>query len=241
MGSALAGAQDPGRRLLLAAVHLRTADLGRALREGANPNATREDGCNALLALGRGLVVRRDDDFVFVRPHLLREALKCVETLLAAGTRIDAKSHDGSTLLHNPFVMRLLPDWVGKWLQDLDVHAANAEGIEPVHICAGFGLEQSARHLNAAGANWLRVTPDARTTLHFAAEYRNMPMALWLLAQGVPSSAKDQQGRSALLQILRSCPQHSLAEVAAALLKRGEPLAMPDCRKRLGCSDARGR
>lgn len=48
--SAPAGAQDPNRRLLQAAVHLRTANIKRALREGADP-----------------------------------------ETLLAAGTRIDAK------------------------------------------------------------------------------------------------------------------------------------------------------
>lgn len=153
---------SPDKVLLKAAIDLDAVGLKRALKQGADPNATDTKGRTALMLLGQKLMAMYlAGQYPYVGSSLKQDDIKTsVQALLAAGARVDAVDHEGCTALHNPLYHAFCPSAVEMLLQQgAPVNHAASYGATPAHVCAAHGCIGSLQALSEAGVDWSARAP----------------------------------------------------------------------------------
>jgi len=124
---------------------------------------------------------------------------ECVERLLAAGARLEARDIFGETLLHEaarlkePGLLRFLID------TDLDLNARSRTGQTPLMIAAGVGRVGNARRLAAAGADLEARDQDGWTVLMIAVRQDERQLAHEFIALGADVNTVSELGWTPLM------------------------------------------
>lgn len=124
---------------------------------------------------------------------------ECVELLLAADARLEARDIFGETLLHGaarlkePGLLRFLID------SDLDLDARSRTGQTPLMVAAGVGRVGNAIRLAAAGADLEARDQDGWTVLMIAVRQDQLPLAQRLIEVGADVNTVSDLGWTPLM------------------------------------------
>lgn len=143
-----------------------------------------------------------------------------VQTLLAIGADINAKTGDGTTPLH--MAARKGRTEIAKFLIDkgAKVNEPNAEGQTALRFAVGGGFRDTVAALLAKGAEAQYVDQEGNTLLHVAANQNYNEIAALLLEKGVPVDAVNKAGDSALH---RAAARANRSLVEMLILKGADP------------------
>lgn len=124
---------------------------------------------------------------------------ECIELLLAAGARLDARDIFGETLLHEaarlkePGLLRFLING------DLDLDARSRTGQTPLMIAAGVGRVGNAIRLAAAGADLEARDQDGWTVLMIVVRQDQRQLAHEFIALGADVNTVSDLGWTPLM------------------------------------------
>jgi hypothetical protein len=105
---------------------------------------------------------------------------------------------------------------------DIDVNAADDEGVTPLHLAALRGDADMVGALLERGANARAADARGRTPLHLAGQANDAKVIALLVAHGAAVDARDQNGNTALHVAARLCNERS---VRALLTAGADPMA----------------
>jgi ankyrin repeat protein len=189
------------------------------LDQGANVNATNENGETALLKAARNgdvavseLLIARGADLEMVkkghRTPLLQAVRynrpQVVSCLLRHGAKKEARLKNGNTALieacalaHNDIAMSLVD-------AGCSIDATNTRAWTPLMMAASNGCDESVRSLLRKGADPRRSDADGTSSLYVATENGHAEVTRMLLERGVSVNAKTQKGFTPLTAASRS-------------------------------------
>lgn len=223
---------SPDKVLLKAAIDLDAVGLKRALKQGADPNATDTKGRTALMLLGQKLMAMYlAGQYLYVSSALKQDDIKTsVQALLAAGARVDAVDHEGCTALHNPLYHAFCPSAVEMLLQQgAPVNHAASYGATPAHVCAAHGVALSLWALAEAGGDWsARIPGLGNLPIHVAASAGNALALRYLVGLGYSLREPNARGETAIHLALEA--RRDLESVAQVLLECDACPTMQDLR-----------
>ncbi len=167
---------------------------------GALSAAVRQAKCRALEGLIEGGAdVEGLDGARALAFGLAGDHTECIELLLAAGARLEARDIFGETLLHEgarlkePGLLRFVIN------SDLDLDARSRTGQTPLMIAAGVGRVGNARRLAAAGADLEARDQDGWTVLMIAVRQDQKQLAHEFIALGADVNAVSDLGWTPLM------------------------------------------
>ncbi len=196
------------------------------LKYRADPNATDDNGCNALhYAAGRG------DGFYLDR-------------LIAVGGDINAKAKNMQTPLHHAAQMRNKENMEILVAGGADPNAADIEGYTPLHLGAYASDMSCYDRLIDLGADVNANDHQLRTPLHLFVEVENRDGVIFLLGHGAGVNAADKNRRTPLHYAARQMNPRIIELLiingASTDVRDGEGLTPPDYLKQINeCSEPR--